>query len=840
MQADPVKILVVDDERPIRQSFSYYLEDLGYEVITAKNGRIGMELMVSQQPSLILLDLRMPEMDGLELLKQGKKLIPDTPMIVISGANRIGDVVHALKYGAWDYLEKPIQDLSILGHAVEKALEKVNLIRENLEYQAHLEQMVLDRTQKLETANTQLSHINNRLRKIVKTTQGMTCCQNMTQFSEMILEEFAEQMGASGGSLYLLEGSQLKLKHALDTGHAPPVLDLPLKENSVMGKVMKTGRPVLISNIDDDPELTPSTWDGYQSGSALVFPIMDHSGMPMGAITLHSKDAPPFVEQDKEIGSILASYSCETLRAVQAFEAVQKSEKRYRTLFEKANDAIFIVNRHSGQYIDANRAAQKMVGRTIRDLKNQYFFEALSNDTGTNVFTGNIGDTAVELGILEFNRPDKTSRSARVSCIPLDEKTLICIARDITQDLEIEKQLQQSRKMEAIGTLAGGIAHDFNNILSGIFGYAQLAEMNLDNPDAARKNIEQVFKGAQRAGELVQQVLTFSRQAEHELRPLKLYLIVKETVKFLRSTIPASIEIRENVSSKSIAMADTTQIHQVIMNLCTNASHAMAGAFGGVLTVSLDDVMLDKNAVQNECKPGPYIQLTIQDTGIGIPDNILDRIFDPYFTTKEISQGTGLGLAVVGGIVKKHGGFISVESEVGEGAVFSVFFPVANTSSLKTLTGKGAGMVDKDMADGSERIMLVEDESPILKAQQSILKRLGYKVSGYKDGVEALAAFQADPDRYDLVITDMTMPKMNGDELSRNILSLKKGIPIILCTGYHETYTKETALAEGILTYLQKPVTGKVLAQVIREALTKATPETRSASSEGRNSEPGR
>ncbi|PIE61459.1 MAG: histidine kinase [Desulfobacterales bacterium] len=832
MQADPIKVLVVDDEQAIRQSFSYYLEDQGYEVITAENGRVGLELMVSEQPDLALLDLRMPEMDGLELIQQSKKVLPNTPMIVISGANRIGDVVSSLKYGGWDYIEKPVQDLSILGYAVKKALEKARLIRENMEYQAKLEQMVQERTKELETVNANLSHINTRLRKIVKTTQGMTCCQEITQLSEKILKEFASHMGASGGSLYLLEDGCLKLKHVLDPGHASPVIDFPLDENTVIGKVMKTGQPVLVRDINKMPELTPSSWDGYGDGSALVFPIMDHSGVPVGGITLHSKNEAPFVEQDKEIGSILASYSCETLKAVQAFEAVKKSEQQYRTLFEKSNDAIFVVDRHSGQYIDANRAAEEMLGRPLRDLKQRYVFDAISNYTD---FTSSIGDTAVDLGILEFQRPNETIRSAQVSCIPFDMQTFICIARDITQDLEMEKQLQQSQKMEAIGTLAGGIAHDFNNILSGIFGYAQLAEMNIRNPDALKQNLEQLFKGAQRAGDLVQQILTFSRQTEHKLKPLKIYLIVKETVKFLRSTIPASIEIREEVSSKSIAMADTTQIHQVIMNLCANASHAMSGAFGGVLTISLDDVALKADEIPNGCNPGTYIRLKIQDTGIGIPSDILNRIFDPYFTTKEIGQGTGLGLAVVGGIVKKHAGFITVESTEGEGAAFSVFFPVPNEISYRSFGGNGSRIADNDVAEGSERIMLVEDESTILEAQRGILEQLGYKVSSYKDGKAALAAFEVDPDRYDLVITDMTMPRMNGDELSRSILSIRKEVPIILCTGYHETYTKETAFAEGIWEYLQKPVTGKELARVIRAAFAIAGQNTTTVSVEGIN-----
>jgi len=814
MTADPLRILVIDDEKHIRQSFSYYLEDLGYEVLTAENGKIGLELMAGHRLDLVLLDLRMPEVDGLEALQQGRKIIPETPMIVISGANRIGDVVRALRYGAWEYLEKPVQDLSILGHAVEKALEKARLVKENQAYQRHLENMVGERTRELETANTHLSHINLRLRKIVKTAQGLTCCKEMTQFSKMILEEFADQMGATGGSLYMVEDGCLKLMHALDPGHAPDVLPFPLDENSILNMVLKTGKPVLISDIDATKDITPSSWGGYKNGSVLVFPILDTAGIPVGTITIHSKEEPPFVDQDKEIGAILASYSCETLRAVKAFETVHKSEHRYRTLFEKASDAIFMVDINTGQYIDANRAAQALTGRSGDELKGLTVREVAPEGMDEQFFVHNNFGAPTDLGTVTYVKPDNTRRTAKLTCVPLDGDTVIGIARDITKDLEMEKQLRQSRKMEAIGTLAGGIAHDFNNILSGIFGYAQLAEMNLDTPDRARQNLEQVVKGAERAGELVQQILTFSRQVEHERRPLKLYLIVKETVKFLRSSIPASIEILERINSKGVVLADTSQVHQVIMNLCTNASHAMADT-GGTLTVSLDDVDIDQEAVDHNCPPGSYIQLEVRDTGKGIDQEILDRIFDPYFTTKEISQGTGLGLAVVEGVVKKHEGFINVAGNPGEGAVFRVFFPVESAATGTVFEKNNVA----DIARGTERIMLVEDEETILEATWGILEQMGYRVSGFRDGVSALAAFESAPQDFDLVITDMTMPRMNGNELSCRMMALRKDIPVILCTGFHETFTKEAALASGIRQYLQKPVTGKELARSIRQEL---------------------
>ncbi|MCG8688902.1 MAG: response regulator [Desulfobacterales bacterium] len=813
--AEPLKILVIDDELHIRQSFSDFLEDLGFETILAENGLIGLERLKTEKPDLVLLDLRMPEMDGLEVLQQGKKLLPDTPMIVISGANRIGDVVRALRYGAWDYLEKPVRDFSILGHSVQKAVEKARLIRENKAYQEQLEKKVKERTAELEKANTNLSHINHRLHRIVESTRGLTCCKEMGQFSKMILDEFADQMAATGGSFYMIEGDSLKLMYALDPGHAPERLSFPLEEDSVLKKVIEERNPLLIEDIGLLDDIRSSEWQGYTDGSLLAFPILDTDSKAVGAITLHCKEEPPFVEQDKEIGAILASYSCETLRAVKAFEAVQKSELQYRTLFEKNNDAIFMVERQTGRYLDANQAGLELTGRSLEELNQLTVFDVTPIGAKERFSSLQLVDTPSDFGMVVYERPDHTYRTAKLTVVPLDDNMIIGIAKDITQDLELEKQLRHSRKMEAIGTLAGGIAHDFNNILSGIFGYAQLTEMNLDNPEAARKNLRQVVNGASRAGELVQQILTFSRQAEHERKSLKLYLIVKETVKFLRSSIPSSIEIKEKVNSRSNILADATQIHQVIMNLCTNAYHAIGNNQQGTLTVSLEEVEVTELALKNDCRLGPYLRLGIEDTGNGIDNEILDRIFDPYFTTKEMAHGTGLGLAVVEGIVKSHEGFITVKSAVDQGTLFNVYFPkVAPSQKVDSLNASTA-----DMSGGTGRIMLVEDEASILEATQGILEKVGYQVTGFLDGESAFREFEKDPSQFDLIITDMTMPKMSGRELSRKVLSIKAEMPIILCTGFHETFTREKALKEGISEYVQKPLTGKKLVDIVSQAL---------------------
>ena len=815
------KILIIEHNRFIQQRFNSFIQTLGFETLCADNSRIGLQMLVAQKPDLVLLDLAMPGCNCLGVLEQAIQAAPKTPVIGMSDDHQVETMVKALKLGACDCLKKNIQNFSILEHAIKEALEKTRLIRENQDYQLHLEKMVTERTAALEQANSDLSGFNSRLHSLVETIGGLNLCNDMVQFPGLLLESFSTLMDASGGSFYLVTGNGLRLMAALDPGHAAVALPFPLVSHSILNHVLTTQEPLLIKDITRKNQFNSSSWTGYKDNSLMVFPILDAcgGGRVEAVISLHSKKQPPFMAQDKEIGGILASYSRESLRAVRAFDAVQQSEYRYRTLFEKSNDAIFIVDKKTGQYRDCNRAGEELTGRSIEEIRKMTRNDliGLEKEVGDPMGTSGTAQPLIPPETMVYNRPDNSRRPAKVNIVPLGDRQVIEIARDISQDLEMERQLQHSRKMEAIGTLAGGIAHDFNNILSGILGYAQLVEMQTDNPEAVRRNLAQVIKGAIRAGDLVQQILTFSSQVEHERQALRLYLIVKESVKFLRSSIPASIELIENVSSQSHVMADATQVHQVIMNLCTNAYHAIGDHCQGQITVSLEDLYLDETRVRQGCPSGNYVRLQVTDTGKGIKQGIMDRIFDPYFTTKEMSQGTGLGLAVVEGVVKKHEGFIVVASQVGRGTQFSVFFPKAETSQPDHIVQP----MYRGMFRGTGRILLAEDEAPILEAIQKILEKFGYQVDAFLDGKSAMETFEHSPDKYDIVITDMSMPKMNGRDLAKGILALRPDMPVILCTGFHESFTREAALKEGIRRYVQKPVTGRELAEMIKNEISR-------------------
>jgi nitrogen-specific signal transduction histidine kinase/CheY-like chemotaxis protein len=388
------------------------------------------------------------------------------------------------------------------------------------------------------------------------------------------------------------------------------------------------------------------------------------------------------------------------------------------------------------------------------------------------------------------------------------------VLSDITEAKRLQLQLQQVRKMESFGTLAGGIAHDFNNILGMIIGNAELAMDEIPKQNPAHLNLEEILEAGFRARDVVHQLLSFARKTKLEKKPVNIALIVKKSLKMLRSSIPASIEVRQNIAEDiDTILANPTQINQILINLSTNAHHAMP--HGGILEISLENVTLGENSAARypDLTPGRYVNLKVSDTGHGISTTEMDRIFDPYFTTKEVGKGTGMGLAVVHGIVKSHEGAISVESEYGKGTLFSIFFPVIEKKAVPETEPV------EELPTGSERILWIDDEEAILFAGRHRLERLGYRVETLQDPVKALELFRSDPNRFDLLITDMTMPKMTGDLLAQEILKIRPGMPIILSTGFNEKIDEKKARALGVRQYIEKPLNKRILAQVVRRTL---------------------
>jgi len=380
----------------------------------------------------------------------------------------------------------------------------------------------------------------------------------------------------------------------------------------------------------------------------------------------------------------------------------------------------------------------------------------------------------------------------------------------------LEKQIRQSQKMEAIGTLAGGIAHDFNNILGIILGYTELSLDDLPENSITQENMQQIFKACNRAKDLVRQILSFCHQNEQERKPLNLSIIIKEAIKLLRPSLPATIEIKQNIKGENfIIMADATQMHQILMNLCTNAFHAMREK-GGILEINLENIEFDSmsSKLYEGLKPGNYVTLSVSDTGHGMDRALIEKIFDPYFTTKKTGEGTGMGLSVVHGIVKSHGGEITVYSEPGKGTVFHVYLPMIDSYDREERENHSP------VTGGKERVLFVDDEKNLVDLAETMLLRLGYKVTPRTNSSEALRVFLQEPDNFDIIITDQTMPSMTGVELAEKIMNVRPDIPVIICTGFSETINAEKARSIGIRELLMKPFTIKDIAQAMRKALS--------------------
>ncbi len=388
--------------------------------------------------------------------------------------------------------------------------------------------------------------------------------------------------------------------------------------------------------------------------------------------------------------------------------------------------------------------------------------------------------------------------------------------RDITERKRLESQVAQAQRMEAIGNLAGGIAHDFNNILTAVVGYSQLTKFELNSLGLSEYNIDQVITAGNRATELVKQILAVSRKTEHKLQFIMPHLIIKEVLKMLRASIPTTIEILEDIDTDCCAiMADPTQMHQIVMNLCTNALHSMTDEKGTLgICLSYEEIQA-KKAKEKAVSAGKFVVLSVIDSGHGMDEQTMARIFEPYFTTKDVGEGTGLGLAVIHGIVRDYHGFVEVESKEGEGTAFHVFIPAHEKEKRRPKKTEETDILPM----GTEQILVVDDEIAIVNLNKAILESLGYQVTGVMDSIDALEKIRANPNRFDLVITDQTMPMLTGAELSQAIMQIKPDMPVILCTGFSSVISEEAALAMGIKKYIRKPVHRKMLAQVIRKVL---------------------
>ena len=541
--------------------------------------------------------------------------------------------------------------------------------------------------------------------------------------------------------------------------------------------------------------------------------------------------------------------------------ALRESEAKYRNLFMNMTEEVHfwkLVRDEEGNIItwrlvDANPPTLKTWGKTLEEIKNRttdeifgpgatehymavvrkimtegipYSFEDYFSNLGKHfLFTSvPMGEYFITTGadITLIKEAEESLRRAKDDLeLRVRERTSQLrgayteLEKEVAQRKQMEDHLIQSRKMEAIGTLAGGIAHDFNNMLAGILGFTEMAiEDTQDRPDV-QKSLQNVSKAAIRARDLVKQILSFSRRTDHQRSPLSISPIIRETVQLLRASIPSMIDIKLSITATSdMVVASPTEAQQIVMNLATNASLAMQEK-GGALEVILTDIDFepDSPVFGADVLPGEYVQLVVKDTGVGMSPDVMKRVFEPFFTTREVGKGTGMGLAVVYGIVRDLQGTVTVESEPGVGSTFRVFLPKVKTDTLAEAPQSA------EIAGGNERILFIDDEEMLVEWGRATLERLGYTVTAIIDGQEALKTFSSDPSLFDLVITDHAMPQIAGAQLAEELLRVRADIPVILCTGHSNSVDPETVKAAGIREFLIKPLTKQELAAAVRRAL---------------------
>jgi len=496
-------------------------------------------------------------------------------------------------------------------------------------------------------------------------------------------------------------------------------------------------------------------------------------------------------------------------------------EERYKKTIESSIDGFWIVDME-GKFLEVNEAYANMTGYNRYELLTMSIMdvEAVEQAEETKKRIQHI----VKKGSGRFESKHRHKKGHHIDVEVSASFTkesgglFFVFLRNITERNRMGERLRQAQKMESIGNLAGGIAHDFNNILFPILGMSEMLLEDLPDDSLEHENTQEIFHAAKRAGDLVKQILTFSRQAAHKITPVRVQNVLKEVLKLSRSTIPTNIDIHRKIQQNcGLVMADPTQIHQIAMNLITNAFHAIENE-NGVIDIELKQITLTHNSLpDSDLHPGQYVRLTISDNGIGMSQNIIHHIFEPYFTTKAAGKGTGLGLAVVYGIVKEHKGDIKVYSEEGKGTTFNIYLPLMKkVSAIVTANSQIA------LPTGTENILVVDDETSVAKLVSKILLRLGYQVTVKTNSIDALNVFKSTPDSFDLVISDMTMPHMTGDQLAKEILLINPDTPIIICTGFSERINKEQAEIAGMSGFLLKPIIRSDLAQMVRNVLDKS------------------
>lgn len=775
------RILVVDDEKSIRFTLSALLKKEGYEVDTAQDADAAFELLGERIYDIVLTDIVMPRISGVDLLKAVKSLSPAARVIMMTGAPSLDTVKDSLLSGAFEYIYKPFSKETVL-ETVKRAVDDKAAGDRKEMLEAKKEQKAHQMSEMLTQKTLALRESEDRYRVLVEASpdgivlldrDGGILFVNSQALAMSGYENELEVLGAQGFLWIAPEWRDAVLADVEELRRTGKVLTREYEMlKSGGGRFRVEARFTLLSSREE------------------------------------SRDNVLFIFQDIS----------------RRHESIRRLMLLGRAL-DQAMDGVAVTDL-SGRVIFANRAWAQMHQWPENEVEGSH----LSDFTSPEAFSDDMAPFLEKLAregraealVRHETRAGMEILTRMSSSIVEGEAgegvlAWVITAHDLSEETKMQDQLRKAQKLEAIGTLSAGIAHDFNNILCSIIGYADLVLPRLTPGSPLHGNVKAILNAGNRAKDLVQQMLSSTRRTEKGLAVIEMQPIVKEVVKFIRSGLPATIEIETNLQTRARIKADPTQVHQVVMNLCTNAGHAMAEK-GGVLSVDLVEVAIsEEKARAKNIEPGRYVSLIVADTGMGIDPNLLERIFDPYFTTKEVGQGTGLGLAIVRGIVEGVNGSISVESEAGRGTSFTVLFRIEKGGGTAP-----AAVEAVPMPRGSESILFVDDDPLIAALIRQTFSGLGYRVQAETDPLKALKAFTEKPEAYDMVITDMTMPHLTGDELALRVMAIRPSVPVVICTGYQDRVASDDLVAMGIKEFVFKPLDLHHFSNLVRRLLDEA------------------
>lgn len=718
---------------------------------------------------VVLSDFNILGFEGFEVFDAVRGRFPEMPFIYVTGTGTEEVAVEAMKRGADDYVIKSTQHIRRLPRTIMTVLERRAAVRERARVEMQL-------SQERHLLQTIVDHLPDRI--YIKDLDSRFVFANRALLEALRVPDMAAVLGRTDADF-----------------HAP---ELAARFRADEQALVASGRALM--NREERLEGP----DGQERWSLTTkVPWRDARGQVVGLIGIS--------------------------REITELKWHQEEVQRLATAVEQASESVVITDLE-GRIIYVNPSFEEVTGYTRAEALNEKPSILKSGEQDAS-FYGELWETIASGGVWRgrlINRRKDGSRYVEDAVIsPIRNASgaivsYVAVKREVSREVVLEQQLREAQKLEAIGTLAGGIAHDFNNILGAILGYAEMLGQSLPDAGRPREDLRQIEQAARRAQSLVSQILTFSRRAEEHREPVRLGEVLREALGMLRATLPANIAIDERIAvPEALVYADAAQMLQMAVNLCTNGYQAMRGG-GGTLTVTLEYAGSGPIPVgaTRELPPGDYVCFEVRDTGDGMDARTRDRLFEPFFTTKGPGEGTGLGLATVHGIVHGHGGAIHVESAPGAGSAFTVYLPrhagVAAAAPLPAEAPPG----------GTERLLLVDDEPALVEVLGRSLERLGYAVTRFTDPEAAIAAFRAAPEKFDLVITDQTMPRMTGAELVRGLHALRPELPAILTTGYSESLSRAGARELGCAAFLIKPVAPRELAVMVRAALDARPRET--------------